>query len=155
MKINLDIFKTLPALKAELKTLKDEKVTFTTKNTELQAKVDDLLTKEADYQKTIAAFPLAKQDWESQLEAVKKDYQTKIDGLTTDLEATKTSVNKEVTNQLASIGILEGTVSDEIGTPEAMTPEKALAQLKTLHGNARDEFYNTHRGLILQAARVK
>lgn len=117
MRYSLDNFVKNSALESENVSLKADRDGLLTKVKELETKLSD-----AD--KTTAAFPLAKQTWESDmnkiktehekaLDTLKNEHQTKIDGVTAELANAKTTLNKEVIASLTSVGIQAGQVKEE------------------------------------------
>jgi chromosome segregation ATPase len=152
-KYSFDNFMKNSALETELTSLK-------TDHGNLLSKVKELETKLSEADKTMTAFPLAKQEWEqattklkadhtTEIETLKKDYQTKLDTANQTVEATKGSVNKEVVATLKGVGIQAGVLKEEKTEGAEMTIEEARAKLASLHGTTEAQtFYRENKPLF-------
>jgi seryl-tRNA synthetase len=58
-----------------------------------------------DYQKTIAAYPLAKQEYEADLEKQRKEYEQALTDFNKKLKESELSVNRKVNEELTKIGV--------------------------------------------------
>lgn len=126
---------------------------------ELRSEVVSLKAEIEDYQKTIAAFPGVREDYESRLAkmkaehskrttALKKEYENKLTALKLEKEAVAESVQRRITNELASIGIPLDVAPFEDNLAAGMSPEQALSKLNSLSGGEQREFYKKHKALL-------
>ena len=156
MRISIDNFYKNTKLEEANATLQADK-------DNLLAQVKALETKVSDMDKTVAAFPGAKQAWEAEtaamkadhakaVDAVKAEYEAKVSALTKELEATKVSVSNKVVTELASVGIPQGTVKEEISQP--MTAKEVYNKFVTIPaGPARTAYFKANEKLIVQGSR--
>jgi chromosome segregation ATPase len=145
--------------------LETANVNLLTEKAQLLEKVKELEDKISNMEKTVTAFPGARQAWEAEvnamktehataLETVKAEYEAKIATLTNDLDNEKVSVSNKVVAELASVGIQQGEVKEELSAP--MTAKEAFNQFEAMKaGPARTAFYKQHEKLIVQGSHEK
>jgi predicted nucleic acid-binding Zn-ribbon protein len=135
----------LTKLNHELTSLRSDKVTIMESVTNI--------TKELESFKEINKNLLAEK---TQLEATIKDLQSKMDSIKTDAVATvvavEESVNKKVVQNLAAIGVAEGTVKDEVtSTASDNTPDDVYNKYESLSGKEKIEFFKKNEAIIFKA----
>jgi predicted transcriptional regulator len=89
-------------------------------------------------------------------ESTIKELQAKVDNIKIDAVATivavEESVNKKVVQNLASIGVQEGLVKDEVATTVTdNTPEALYKKYESLNGKDKVKFYMDNSKAILKA----
>jgi septal ring factor EnvC (AmiA/AmiB activator) len=138
----LNFIKDITGANKALKEANDKLVT-------LEAELKTAKDLNAEYEKTISAFPLAKADYEKQISDLKADTNAKEEIATKEIEQVKDSVFKEVSAKIASIGIPETAVKEEA---QADTRETILGKLTNLKRGSQEraDFYKKHKAIITQ-----
>jgi hypothetical protein len=87
--------------------------------------------------------------------AVKEtDYQNKLTALQKELEETKQSVSNKVVTELASVGIQQGTIKEELSP--SLTPKEVLETFEAMKaGPERTAYYKANDKLIIQGDRER
>lgn len=96
---------------------------------------------------TIGEFMVKQKEFDTTIEATRKEYQAKLDALTVQLEEAKASAAKQAAQVLSSIGVEPETVKVEV----VPTQGDIVAQFHSLTGKERSAFYQQHKETILKA----
>lgn len=159
MKLGFDILKEKAALITERDNLKTNNIQLTENVTALNTTIGELKAKADDYEKTIAAFPLAKQDWEKEVAEMKQTHVGEIEKLnatitelTEKLSKEKNSVAVKVSNELSAIGINEGLVAQTVETKNADAILKEMDAAPDL--KSKQKIFQQHKEMLLKEAGV-
>jgi len=85
-----------------------------------------------------------------QLETIKADYEQKLAAANKATDEAKASANKIAAQTLASLGVAEGTIQENVAP--VIPDEELYAQFIKLQGAERTEFYKAHRDAIRRAS---
>lgn len=106
------------------------------------------------YQQTIATFPGVKADYDARVKELADKHSKEMSDLKNLLKTTETSVNKRVTEALASIGV-KSFVPEEIISVNGTTPRDLYQQFLSLKGAEQTEFYQKHEQAISRFVHAK
>lgn len=97
----------------------------------------------SNYEKTIAAFPQLKMEYEDKLKKLSESHTNEILEMKKMISDTETSVNRRVTETLASIGV-STFVPEEILSVNEAGPTDLYKKFLSLKGTEQTEFYRKH-----------
>lgn len=151
-------------IKANLEVSKLNKELTDTKadrDTQL-AKLQEFEKTNKDYIESAQTAEQMKAAHKAELDTLKADYEGKLTAKEAELVTAKADAAKEISTVKESVAeetirlvASQGTnVAIETVVTE-MSPEKALATFQSLQGEAKQNFYNEHSGLILKASSKK
>jgi hypothetical protein len=102
------------------------------------------LTEEIEeYKKTIANFPTVKQEYDVQVKKLQEQHIKEVSDLNNLLKQTELSVNKRVTEALASIGVAQFAAEEVISVTNT-NPRGLYEKFLSLKGPEQTEFYKKH-----------
>ena len=110
---------------------------------EAQFTVQSLQEECAEYKKTIASFPGVKADFDDKLRKLQESHQKEVSDLKNLLKTTETSVNRRVTEALASIGVAQ-FATEEILSVSGKSPNALYQKFLSLKGAEQTKFYQEH-----------
>lgn len=97
----------------------------------------------AEYKKTIANFHGVKANYDDKLNKLQESHQKEVSDLKNLLKTTETSVNRRVTEALASIGVAQ-FAAEEILSVNGVSPSGLYQKFLSLKGAEQTEFYRIH-----------
>jgi molecular chaperone GrpE (heat shock protein) len=141
--------KEIEALKAEKEKFIEAAVAMEAEVKSAQKAVEDMAEAKV---KGIEEMAAANADLTKQLEAAKAEIVNLKTVKQSEVEAAKSTANKQAAQIVASLGVAEGTVKD---ATEEVTPAQIAAHYKTLTGAARAQYFAEHEATILKGLGVK
>lgn len=108
----------------------------------------------SDYKKTIANFTNVKADYDDKLTKLQESHQKEVSELKNLLKTTETSVNRRVTEALASIGVAQFAAEEILSVP-GKSPQALYQRFLTLKGAEQTQFYKEHEKEISKILNAK
>jgi hypothetical protein len=122
------------------------------------AKLAEFEKTHKDYIESAQTAEAMKEGHKKELETLKAEYEQKLADKDKELVAAKDTAAKEISTIKGSVAeetirlvASQGTNVEIENAVEELTPAKVLATFNSLSGEAKQKFYNEHRGLILKA----
>lgn len=94
------------------------------------------------YKKSMSSISVMKTEYEDKMKQLQAEHAKEVESLKNLLKSTETSVNRRVTETLASIGV--NTFASEEIVSSMTSPKELHMKFLSLKGEAQTEFYRKH-----------
>ena len=148
----IQLNKTVETLTAEKAVLVKQLETAEADLKDARKYIDEIVEKNGELTKqgegVQASIDAAKAEAAKTVESTKAEMQAQLDAVKAELETAKTSANKIAAETVASLGIPEGVIKQDVASP--MTPQAAVTKFESLSGKERSEFFAKHEAAIIK-----